>query len=230
MIQLAPQNLFDLTNFPFAELFKDCQYPWEALDKLEPFLKNFPKYEILTEIPQGAHIVNRESIFIGKGTVIEPGAYIRGPCVIGENCTVRHGAYIRGSFVCGNNCTIGHDTEIKTAIFLNNTNAAHFAYVGDSVLGNGVNLGAGTKCANLRFDHKLIEVRGEGVCIPSKRKKFGAMLGDNTQTGCNSVLLPGTCTGKGVMVNACVAIGGYIPENHIVTYPDKPVIRERTCT
>lgn len=226
MNQLTPSNLFDLSNYSHAELFTSCQYAWEALTKLVDFFKNFPKYEIRTEIPTGAHIVNPESIFIGEGTIVEPGAYIRGPCVIGANCTIRHGAYIRGSFVCGDNCTIGHDSEIKEAIFLDDVHASHFAYVGDSILGNHVNLGAGTKCANLRFDRKPIEVRGQGLAIETGRKKFGAILGDHTQTGCNSVTLPGTCTGKKVLINACVSAGGFIPENHLAIYPEKIVIRE----
>ena len=223
----SPPNYFDLSKFAFDNLFTDCQHVWEALLKLPVFFKQFPKFEILTEIPTGAYIVNPETVFIGKGTIVEPGAYIRGPCVIGNNCTIRHGAYIRGSFVCGNNCTIGHDTEIKNAIFLDDVHASHFAYVGDCIFGNHVNLGAGTKCANLRFDRSPVEVKNVDQTIQTQEKKFGAILGDNTQTGCNSVTLPGTCAGKGVLINAGVVIGGIIPANQIVLNPQKPVFKER---
>lgn len=227
MNQFNASNLFELAEYSHKELFADCQYAWNALAKLPEFFQSFPSYEIRTEIPQGVHVVNSESIFIGEGTIIEPGAYIRGPCVIGSNCTIRHGAYIRGSFVCGNGCTIGHDTEIKNVIFLNNVHASHFAYVGDSILGNHVNLGAGTICANLRFDRKLIEIKGNDFALATELKKFGAVLGDDTQTGCNSVTLPGTVTGKEVLIGACVSVGGYIPANHVAIYPEKPIIRER---
>ncbi len=227
MNRATPIYCFDVSKYSHASLFTNCQYAWDALFKLPQFFQNFPKYEILTEIPQGAYIVHPESIFIGEGTIIEPGAYIRGPCVIGRNCTIRHGAYIRGSFVCGDECTIGHDTEIKNAIFLDDVHASHFAYVGDCILGNRVNLGAGTKCANLRFDRHVIEIKGINGSVDTHHKKFGAILGDDTQTGCNSVTLPGTCTGKMVIINAGITIGGFIPNNQQAYCPVKPALRER---
>jgi len=226
MNDFQPSYFFDLNPFAYPELFADCQYVWEAIQKLPSFFENYASYEIRTEIPTGAHIVNPESIFIGKGTIIEPGAYIRGPCVIGSHCIIRHGAYIRGSFVCGDHCVIGHDTEIKTAIFLNHVHAAHFAYVGDCILGNRVNLGAGTKCANLRFDHQPIVIQDSHQEIETGLKKLGAMMGDGSQTGCNAVVLPGTCIGREVQINAGVTIGGNIPSYHFVASPAKPLIRK----
>lgn len=229
MNERNPSYFFELSEYSHAELFVDCQHIWDALKKLPAFFKNYTNYKIRTEIPPGAHIVNPETVSIGEGTIIEPGAYIRGPCVIGSNCTIRHGAYIRGSFVCGDNCTIGHDTEIKSVIFLNHVHASHFAYIGDSILGNNVNLGAGTKCANLRFDRKTIVVKEPDQAIDTGLTKIGAVLGDNTQTGCNSVTLPGILTGRGVLINAGVVVGGFIPEGHIVLAPEKPIIRKNKC-
>lgn len=229
MNELIPSYFFDLQEYSHRELFTDCQYVWDALKKLPLFFNQFPKYGIRTEIPTGVHIVNPETVFIGEGTIIEPGAYIRGPCVIGSQCEIRHGAYIRGSFVCGDRCVIGHDTEIKNSIFLNDVHASHFAYVGDSILGHHVNLGAGTKCANLRFDRKLIEIKNlpNDLKQSTGLKKLGAILGDDTQTGCNAVTLPGICAGKNAFINAGIVFGGFIPANSIVTSPVKPVIRER---
>ena len=144
----SPKVFFHLDDYIHRALFAKITYVWEALNDLERYLKQLSLGKIETEIPAGAILVNPEQISIGKGSVIEPGAYIKGPCVIGERCAVRQGAYIRGLFLAGNDCVIGHTTEVKQVIFLNGVHAAHFAYLGDSILGHRVNLGAGTKCAN----------------------------------------------------------------------------------
>lgn len=180
-------QLFDLTDFSHRELFAGCKYPWEALDQLEGY---FSKGKIECEIPKGVTLVNKELISIGQGTVIEPGAYIAGPCIIGKNCEIRHSAYLRGFVVMGDGCVIG--SEIKSSILLNGVHAAHYNYVGDSILGNRVNLGAGVKLANLRLDKKQIAIEG----IPTQRKKLGAIIGDDSQLGCNSVCNPGTVLKK----------------------------------
>jgi NDP-sugar pyrophosphorylase family protein len=138
--------------------------------------------------------------------------------VIGKNCQVRHGAYIRGGFICGNKCVIGHDTEIKNSIFLNGTQAAHFAYVGDSILGNRVNLGAGTKCANLRLDHGQIFVSIIGQKIATGLKKFGAIIADDCQLGCNSVTNPGTLMAKNSCSMPCINFGGFVPEKALIRH------------
>src|SRR5262245_10808764 len=132
---------FDLSNYQHASLFAGSSKVWEILSQIHNYLAKQGTGKIRTEIPQGAFIVNQESVHIGQGTIVEPGAYIKGPCWIGENCVIRHGAYIRGDFICGNDCVVGHDTEIKNTVFLNHVHAAHFAYLGDSILGNHVNLG-----------------------------------------------------------------------------------------
>lgn len=224
MKPLAPQAFFDLTAFHHAFLFHDCRYVWEALAKIETYLKTFRLGDIHVGIPEGAHLIHPELISIGQGSVIEPGAYIRGPCIIGNNCSVRQGAYIRGQVIVGNNCVVGHDTEVKNSILLNHANAAHFAYLGDSILGNHVNLGAGVKCANLRLDHGEVIVHYQGERIRTGLKKFGAILGDNTQLGCNSVTNPGTITGKGVLCNPCLNFGGVIAEKSVIRAPGPVII------
>jgi NDP-sugar pyrophosphorylase family protein len=180
---------------------------------------------IETNIPEGVFLIDRHLITIEKGSVIEPGAYIKGPCYIGKNCTIRHGAYIRGNLITGDGCVIGHDTEIKNAIFLNQVHAAHFAYVGDSILGNRVNLGAGTKCANLKFDKQAIILNVDGNKIETGLKKFGAVLGDDVQTGCNVVTNPGTILGKGVHCHPLTNVKGVIPAEAIVTNNVQQVVK-----
>lgn len=220
MKQLHPKSLFELTAFAHAALFENCTYVWEVLPKIAAYLKKQRLGKIAVDIPTGAYLIDPESIVIGKGTVVEPGAYIKGPCIIGENCVVRHGAYIRGDVIAGNRCIIGHDTEVKNALFLNGAHAAHFAYVGDSILGNNVNLGAGTKCANLKFDNGAIAVRFGDRLIETGLRKFGAVFGDGAQTGCNAVTNPGTIFGKNSACYPCTNPSGYVDENCIVK-PDQ---------
>jgi NDP-sugar pyrophosphorylase family protein len=202
-------DFFDLTDFAHAALFDKCQYPWEALSHLSAYLKAERLGKIEVEVPDGVFLVHPSTISIGPGTIIEPGAYIHGPCLIGANCTIRHGAYIRGDVLCGNGCIIGHSTEIKHSIMLNGAMAPHFNYVGDSILGNRVNLGAGVICANLRLDRAPVKIRSGDHVIPTNLKKLGAIIGDNAQVGCNCVLNPGTLLGKNSLFLPCQNISGY---------------------
>jgi NDP-sugar pyrophosphorylase family protein len=207
---------FDLSSFPFADLFAKVRYPWEVLEQIEPYLKRRALGSILGQISPQAYLVNPDLISIGEGTIVEPGAYIQGPCLLGKNCVVRHGAYIRGQFIAGDQCVIGHDTEVKNAVFLQGVHAAHFAYVGDSILGNQVNLGAGTKCANVRLDRSTVKVQWEETSLSTSLRKFGAIMGDGTQIGCNAVTNPGTVMGKEVWCYACTNIGGFIPSHSTI--------------
>lgn len=216
MSNLAADYFFDLTEYPHASILKNTKYVWESLKLIVPYLKSKILGNIEVEIPQGAFLIDPHLISIGKNSVIEPGAYIKGPCYIGNNCTVRHGAYIRENFICGNDCIIGHDTEIKNVIFLNGVHAAHFAYIGDSILGNHVNLGAGTKCANLKLDNQTIYVLFEGNHIDTGLRKFGAIIGDHSQIGCNAVTNPGTLLGPNVLCYPVINVGGFVPSNSLV--------------
>lgn len=216
MHQLHPNTLFDLSAFAHATLFEGHNYVWEALGAIRSYLERYPLGEIIPSVPDSVHLINREQISIGEGSIVEPGAYIKGPCVIGRNCTIRHGAYLRGDVIIGDECVVGHDTEVKHSILLNGAKAAHFAYLGDSILGNDCNLGAGTKCANLRLDDDVVVIRWGGESVNTGRRKLGAILGDATQTGCNAVTNPGTITGKGVVCYPCLQFGGVIPEGCVV--------------
>jgi UDP-N-acetylglucosamine diphosphorylase / glucose-1-phosphate thymidylyltransferase / UDP-N-acetylgalactosamine diphosphorylase / glucosamine-1-phosphate N-acetyltransferase / galactosamine-1-phosphate N-acetyltransferase len=224
MNNFAPEYFFDLSNFAHAELFNGCTYAWEALPRIKDYLKKASLGKIEVDVPHGTYLVHPELISIGQGTVLEPGAYIRGPCIIGENCTVRHGAYIRGDFIAGNGCVIGHDTESKNAVMLDKAQAGHFAYLGDTIVGNRVNLGAGTICANLKLDHKTIVVRFENQTFDTGLKKFGAIIGDDSQTGCNSVTNPGTLMGKQVFCYPCSNFGGFVASKQVIRPSSKVII------
>jgi bifunctional UDP-N-acetylglucosamine pyrophosphorylase / glucosamine-1-phosphate N-acetyltransferase len=213
---------FDLSLFKHKELFKNERYVWDALKEISPYLNAYPLGVIDGEVSENAFLINREKISIGKGSVVEPGAYIKGPCIIGEHCVVRHGAYIRGDFISGDRCVIGHDTEVKNAIFLDGAQAAHFAYVGDSILGNQCNLGAGTKLANLKFSHGSVLIHFNEEHIDTGLRKFGAIIGDHVQIGCNSVTNPGALIGPLASCYPCLNIGGFIPAKHVVKNNFKP--------
>jgi len=167
-------------------------------------------------IMAGAVLVGNR-IALGEGVMIECGSMIKSPAVIGDCSEVRQGAYLRGYVLAGKRCVLGHTTEIKHSIFLNDAKAGHFAYLGDSILGNNANLGAGTKFANLKFLPGNVTFMYEGEKIDTGRRKFGAILGDNAQTGCNSVTSPGTLLGKRAMLLPnTTARAGYHPEKSIL--------------
>ncbi len=171
------------------------------------------------ELLPGASVFMAGAVFMGsrfsfgEGVLVESGALLKEPLLIGDNCEIRQGAYLRGNCVFGKRCVIGHTTEVKHSIFLNDAKAGHFAYLGDSILGNEVNLGAGTKCANLRFLPGNVRVKTGGAVIDSTLRKFGAILADNVQTGCNCVTSPGLVLGKNgiIMPNTTAPSGVYPP-------------------
>jgi NDP-sugar pyrophosphorylase family protein len=221
---LSPNRFFCLAEYSHISLFEGCEYPWQALEKLKNYFNSLKLGNIAVEVPISAYLVRSELISIGEGTVIEPGAYIEGPCIIGKNCIVRHGAYIRGDVVIGDSCVIGHDTEVKHAIFLNAACAAHFNYVGNSILGNNVNLGAGVKCANLRLDHQPVHVFIQNERINTGLHKLGAIIGDGAQIGCNCVINPGTILGRYSFCFPCLNIYGFIPEKGKVRPATKNIV------
>jgi len=167
-------------------------------------------------------------IYVGEGTVVEPGALIKGPTIIGNNTEVRQGAYVRGNCLIGDRCVVGHTTEVKTAIMMNDAKAGHFAYIGDSILGNNVNLGAGTKLANLKIIDMEMKLRVEGKVYKTGLRKMGAIIGDDSETGCNSVTSPGTLFGKSTLIYPTVnPPGGFYPEKSIVGIKAKKVLTIR---
>lgn len=172
--------------------------------RLRAFLKGEELKEAAVILP-GASLMDAR-ILLGPGSVVEPGALIRGPAVIGGGCEIRQGAYMRGNCLVGEGCVVGHTTEMKDSVMLDGAKAGHFAYIGDSILGKGVNLGAGTKLANLRMIPGNIVLRAGRERHDTGRRKLGAILGDHTETGCNSVLSPGTLMGPRSIVYPALAV------------------------
>lgn len=163
-------------------------------------------------------IIAGNNVQIGKGVVIESGAWIGDNVIIGDRTEVRQGAYVRGSVITGTGCVIGHATEVKNSIFLESAKAGHFAYVGDSILGRDVNLGAGTKLANLKIVRGNIQVNIDGNRVDTGMRKLGAILGDGTETGCNSVTSPGTLMGPGAMLYPnTTAASGFHPARTVIS-------------
>jgi len=210
----SPESLFSLESFEHHALFDALSFVWLALSRLEEYLRSVPLGH--EGAIAGVYLERPELIFIGEGTVVEPGAFIRGPAVIGRNCCIRHGAYLRGNVLVGDGCVIGHATEVKHSILLNNSRAAHFAFVGDSILGNDVNLGAGVKCANLRLDGECVQLRHKKETVSTGLRKLGALVGDGCQIGCNTVLNPGTVLGKETVCCPNISLGGVIEEKMFV--------------
>lgn len=214
--EFLPSTFFDLSTFEMKALFSASRPVWEVIKQIDPFLKTLSLGKIEVDIPTGCFLVDPHLITICDGCVIEPGAYIKGPCYLGKGTTVRHGAYIRGNVITGEHCVIGHDTEIKNSVMLNKAHAAHFAYIGDSILGNEVNLGAGTKCANLKLDNKEVLIHRSGEKISTGLRKLGAIIGDRTQIGCNTVTNPGTLIGPDVLCYPVLNVCGVIPAKMVV--------------
>ncbi len=177
-------------------------------------------------IMPGAYLFD-DNLIIGSGSVIEPGALIKGPTIIGRNTEVRQGAYVRGDALVGDGCVVGHATEVKASIMLDGAQAGHFAYIGDSILGRNVNLGAGTKLANLKMIPGVVVVMSGKERLKTGRRKLGAILGDGTETGCNSVTSPGTLLGRRSIVYPGISVpGGYYRGRTIFMPPkDSPRIR-----
>jgi NDP-sugar pyrophosphorylase family protein len=205
------EDYFSLRGFAHRGLWKEGEPLWAPLRDLNDYLKG-QTFRIEIAIPKGVHLDRPELISIGKGTLIEPGVYIKGPCIIGKGCILRHGAYLRDGVLCGDHALIGHSSEIKHSILLDSSAATHFTYVGDSIIGSGANLGAGVKCANLRLDRKEIAVFVDGKRVKTGLKKLGALVGDRVQIGCNSVLNPGTLIGKDTVSYPLLNLGGTIPQ------------------
>lgn len=213
------EDFFDTRLEPESHFFKDTQYPWQGLVHLKARMRELLS-EKGTRIPDSlpSSVVIKGDVHIEEGALIEENTYIQGPAFIGVGAEVRFGAYIRGDVYVGAKAVVGHDTEVKHSILLPGAKAAHFAYVGDSILGREVNLGAGTKCANVRVDmgknNLILRINGERH--DSGIRKFGAIMGNNSSVGCNSVTNPGTLIGRDSLAYPLANLSGYIPPRTVV--------------
>jgi NDP-sugar pyrophosphorylase family protein len=203
-------ELFKLSELDAHAIFDGVVYPWAVLTKINTFILEYAK-----TLPDDFERID-DFVWVGKGTTIEKSVVIKGPAIIGYNCDIRHSAYIRGNVIIGNEVVVGNSTEVKNAILFNKVQVPHFNYVSDSVLGYKAHLGAGVITSNLKSDGSLVKVKHGTEIIETGLRKFGAILGDSAEVGCNAVLNPGTILGKNSIVYPLCSVRGCIPANSIL--------------
>ena len=217
-------ELFDLSQTQHAALFEEDVPAWRMLSGLQEYLAANLKVANHASVSEKAVI--GENVFLGEGTIVEPGALIEGPAFIGQNCQIRHGAYIRANVIVGNGCVIGNASELKNSLLFNDCRVPHFNYVGDSILGHHAHLGAGVILSNLRSIPGNVLVNGEDTGL----RKFGALIGDRVELGCNSVLNPGSIVGQDCLLYPNTNWRGILPANHIVKNRAQQEVVERTSS
>lgn len=206
-------NLYDLTQSIAGEYLAQFTYPWEALGGISDFIR-----EIEPKLDPEVYEKRGEDIWVAKSATIAPTASLNGPLIIDEDVEVRQCAFIRGSAIVGKGSVVGNSTELKNVIIFNSVQVPHYNYVGDSILGYKSHMGAGSITSNVKSDKTLVVVKDKfdsGEEIETGRKKFGAMLGDHVEVGCNSVLNPGTVIGRNCNVYPLSSVRGVIPAEHI---------------
>ena len=204
------KKLYNLDETIAKELLEKFTYPWEVLPHIEEFI-----IELGNRLDPNVYEKKGENIWIAKSAKVYPTAYINGPAIIGEDAEVRHCAFVRGKAIVGNGAVVGNSTELKNVILFNKVQVPHYNYVGDSILGYKAHMGAGSITSNVKSDKKLVVVKGKEEQIETGLKKFGAMLGDNVEVGCNSVLNPGTVIGRNTNIYPLSSVRGVIKENSI---------------
>ena len=210
MTEWRIEDLYDLNETIAVDIFEGLKFPWEVLPKIKDFI-----IKLGETLPEDKFEKKGENIWIAKSAKVFPSAYIAGPCIIDEEAEVRHCAFIRGSAIVGKGCVVGNSTELKNVILFNKVQVPHYNYVGDSILGFKAHMGAGSITSNVKSDKTLVVVKSDGENIETGLKKFGAMLGDNVEVGCNSVLNPGTVVGRLTNIYPTSCVRGYIPANSI---------------
>ncbi|MDD6292124.1 MAG: UDP-N-acetylglucosamine pyrophosphorylase [Lachnospiraceae bacterium] len=218
-------NMYDLTQTIAGEYLAQFTYPWEALKGISDFIRTLGP-----TLDQERFEQRGEEIWVAKTAKIAPTACLNGPLIIDEDAEIRHCAFIRGSAIIGKSSVIGNSTEIKNDIIFNNVQVPHYNYVGDSILGYKSHMGAGSITSNVKSDKTLVVVkdkRDSGEEIETGLKKFGAMLGDYVEVGCNSVLNPGTVIGRGCSVYPLSSVRGVIPAGHIYKDAQHVVLKEQ---
>lgn len=203
-------NLYDLTQTNAKKIFEGCTYPWEVLPKIKDFI-----IELGNSLDLNEYNKIGENIWISKTAKIAPTAFVSGPTIIGNNTEIRHCAFIRGNAIVGDNCVVGNSTELKNVILFNNVQVPHYNYVGDSILGYKSHMGAGSITSNVKSDKQLVIVKNGDSKIETGLKKFGAMIGDNVEIGCGSVLNPGSVIGKNSNIYPLSSVRGVISSNSI---------------
>jgi NDP-sugar pyrophosphorylase family protein len=210
MLTIKTYELYDLSHTLAKELLENCEYPWLALPKIKDFILSLGKTLSLDE-----YDIIGDNVWIAKDAKIAPSATVNGPAIIGHGTELRTGAFIRGSVIVGNDCVVGNSCELKNAILFDSVQVPHFNYIGDSILGYRSHTGAGAITSNVKSDKSLVKVKTEGEPMETGLKKFGAMLGDYVEVGCNSVLNPGTVIGRNTNIYPLSSVRGTIPPDSI---------------
>ena len=218
---ITVSKLYDLKETIAAGLFDGVRYPWEVLPKIKDFI-----ISLGNSLPEDIYEKRGENIWVAKSAKIAPTACLNGPLIVDEDAEIRHCAFVRGSAIVGKGAVVGNSTELKNVILFNKVQVPHYNYVGDSFLGCKAHMGAGSITSNVKSDKTLVVVKGEGISIETGLKKMGAMLGDNVEVGCNSVLNPGTVIGRNSNIYPTSMVRGVIPANSI--YKKSTEIVEKT--
>lgn len=218
MEQCRIKNLYTLEETIAAEIFEGAEYPWEVLPKIGSFI-----LKLGAALDENEYEKHGENVWIAKSAKVAPTAYINGPAIIGKDAEVRHCAFIRGNAIVGKGAVVGNSTELKNVVLFNKVQVPHYNYVGDSVLGYKAHMGAGSITSNVKSDKTLVVVKAKEGQIATGLKKMGAMLGDEVEVGCNSVLNPGTVIGPRSNVYPTSCVRGCIPAGHIYKNADSVV-------
>ena len=222
-MDLKVSQLLDLSHTMAGEYLKQFDYPWQALDGIKDLILALGPTLSPEEYGQPA-----PNVWIHKTAAVAPMAYLGAPCIIGPKTEVRHCAFIRGSALVGEGCVVGNSVELKNVILFDGVQTPHYNYVGDSILGYKSHMGAGSITSNVKSDKTLVVVKNSGELIPTGRKKFGAILGDHVEVGCNSVLNPGTVIGRGSSVYPTSSVRGVVPAGSIYKARRNVVSKEDT--
>ena len=210
MENITIENLYDLTETIAAELFTEAEYPWEVLPRIHDFILELGK-----RLPEEIYEKRGEDIWVAKNAKVAPTACLNGPLIIDEEAEVRHCAFVRGNAIVGKGAVVGNSTELKNVVLFNKVQVPHYNYVGDSILGYKSHMGAGSITSNVKSDKKLVVVKAGDERIETGLKKFGAMLGDEVEVGCGSVLNPGTVIGSHSNIYPLSSVRGFVPAHSI---------------
>ena len=203
-------NLFDVSQTIAHELLDGCEYPWEVLPRISEYI-----IELGNSLSQDLYEKRGDNIWIAKSAKVAPTACLNGPLIVDEDAEIRHCAFVRGNAIVGKGAVVGNSTELKNVILFNGVQVPHYNYVGDSILGHKSHMGAGSITSNVKSDKTLVVVKNGEEKVETGLKKFGAMLGDNVEVGCNSVLNPGTVIGRNSNIYPTSMVRGCIPEGSI---------------
>ena len=207
---LKNKNLFNFDESIARDIFTDREFPWEVLPHIGEFILTLG-----AGLPADEYEQKGENIWIARSATIAPTASINGPCIIGKNAEIRQCAFIRGNAIVGENCVVGNSTELKNVILFNNVQVPHYNYVGDSILGYKSHMGAGSITSNVKSDKTLVEIRVGQEKVKTGLKKMGAILGDQVEVGCGSILNPGSVIGANTNIYPLSSVRGYVPSGSI---------------